>query len=67
MKPDERFLIVSSRWEYSMKIPNFDSSNTTEIVSDPLVNYAIDNKTGSLKKIQEFAAGGSTPRHFSSK
>ncbi|KAJ8120257.1 hypothetical protein ONZ43_g2987 [Nemania bipapillata] len=63
--PDGKFLIVSSRWEYSLQIPNFDKSNSTKIVSDPLINYAIDNKTGSLKKIQEFAAGGAGPRHFS--
>ncbi|KAI0403733.1 Lactonase, 7-bladed beta-propeller-domain-containing protein [Xylaria palmicola] len=63
--PDGKFLIVSSRWESSLKIPNFDPKNSTEIPSDPLIIYAIDNKTGSLKKIQEFAAGGSGPRHFS--
>jgi len=63
--PDEKFLIVSSRWEYSMNITNFDHTNTTKILSDPLINYAIDNKTGRLKKIQEFAAGGAGPRGFS--
>ncbi|KAI0538455.1 putative isomerase YbhE [Xylaria digitata] len=63
--PDGKFLIVSSRWESSLSIPNFDPSNSTEIPSDPLISYAIDNKTGSLKKIQEFPAGGSGPRHFS--
>ncbi|KAI1201434.1 putative isomerase YbhE [Nemania serpens] len=63
--PDGKFLIVSSRWEGSLKIPNFDPKNSTQIPSDPLISYAIDNKTGFLKKIQEFAAGGSGPRHFS--
>ncbi|KAI0431623.1 Lactonase, 7-bladed beta-propeller-domain-containing protein [Xylaria sp. FL1042] len=63
--PDGKHLIVSSRWEYSMNIPNFDPTNSTEIVSDPLIVYSIDNKTGSLKKLQEFAAGGAGPRHFS--
>ncbi|KAI1361760.1 putative isomerase YbhE [Xylaria arbuscula] len=63
--PDGKFLIVSSRWEYNMSIPNFDPSNSTEIASDPLIVYAIDNKTGSLEKIQEFPAGGAGPRHFS--
>ncbi|KAI8628302.1 putative isomerase YbhE [Xylariaceae sp. FL1651] len=63
--PDERYLIVSSRWEYSMNITNFDTNNKTDIVSDPLINYAIDHNTGSLKKIQEFAAGGAGPRGFS--
>jgi hypothetical protein len=50
-----------------MSIPNFDPANKTEIASDPLISYSIDNKTGRLKKIQEFAAGGSGPRGFSSK
>jgi hypothetical protein len=50
-----------------MNITNFDHTNTTKILSDPLINYAIDNKTGRLKKIQEFAAGGAGPRGFSSK
>ncbi|RWA08166.1 hypothetical protein EKO27_g6946 [Xylaria grammica] len=63
--PDGKFLIVSSRWENSLSIPNFDPSNSTEIPSDPLITFAIDNKTGSLEKLQEFAAGGSGPRHFS--
>ncbi|KAI0813807.1 putative isomerase YbhE [Xylaria sp. FL0064] len=63
--PDGKHLIVSSRWEYSMSIPNFDPNNSTEIASDPLIVYSIDNKTGSLKKLQEFAAGGAGPRHFS--
>ncbi|GAW18608.1 hypothetical protein ANO14919_080860 [Xylariales sp. No.14919] len=63
--PDGKFLIVSSRWENSLTIPNFDPSNSTEIPSDPLITFAIDNKTGSLEKLQEFAAGGSGPRHFS--
>ncbi|KAI1420931.1 putative isomerase YbhE [Xylaria sp. FL1777] len=63
--PDGKFLIVSSRWEYSLNITNFDPSNSTDIASDPLMVYAIDNKTGSLKKIQEVAAGGAGPRHFS--
>ncbi|KAI0100899.1 putative isomerase YbhE [Nemania sp. FL0031] len=63
--PDGKNLIVSSRWEYSLKIANFDTDNSTEIVSDPLISYAIDNKTGSLKKLQTFPAGGAGPRHFS--
>ncbi|KAI0394391.1 Lactonase, 7-bladed beta-propeller-domain-containing protein [Xylariaceae sp. FL0594] len=63
--PDQRFLIISSRWEGTLKIPNFDRANKTEIASDPLINYAIDSRTGRLTKIQEFPAGGSGPRGFS--
>ncbi|KAI0520821.1 Lactonase, 7-bladed beta-propeller-domain-containing protein [Xylaria bambusicola] len=63
--PDGKFFIVSSRWERSLSIPNFDPRNSTEIASDPLIVYAIDNKTGLLDKIQEFPAGGVGPRHFS--
>ncbi|KAI1265707.1 putative isomerase YbhE [Xylariaceae sp. FL1019] len=65
VSPDEKFLIVSSRWEYSMNITNFDPNNSTMIRSDPIINYAIDNHTGSLKKLQEVPAGGAGPRHFS--
>ncbi|KAH9993662.1 putative isomerase YbhE [Xylariaceae sp. FL0662B] len=65
LSPDREFLIVSSRWEYSMNITNFDPANSTEIVSDPLITYSIDQETGALTKVQEFAAGGSGPRHFS--
>ncbi|KAI1081582.1 putative isomerase YbhE [Whalleya microplaca] len=65
LSPDEEFLIVSSRWEYSINITNFDPSNSTEIASDPLITYSIDRKTGALTKVQEFAAGGSGPRQFS--
>ncbi|KAI1815796.1 Lactonase, 7-bladed beta-propeller-domain-containing protein [Poronia punctata] len=65
LTPDERFLIVSSRWEGQLTIPNFDRANQTKIVSDPLINFSIDNRTGALKKIQEFPAGGMGPRGFS--
>ncbi|CAJ2513887.1 Uu.00g020060.m01.CDS01 [Anthostomella pinea] len=65
LSPDEKFLIVSSRWEYSIDIPNYDPTNSTAIASDPLISYAIDRQTGSLAKVQEFAAGGTGPRQFS--
>ncbi|KAI0185790.1 YkgB protein [Xylaria flabelliformis] len=63
--PDEKFLIVSSRSEGSLKIPSFDKSSNTTIASDPLIVYSINNKTGSLTKVQEFPAGGLVPRQFS--
>ncbi|KAI0111492.1 putative isomerase YbhE [Daldinia grandis] len=65
VSPDGNFLIVSSRWEDSFNITNFDPSNSTEIPSDPLITYSIDRATGDLTKVQEFAAGGRVPRHFS--
>ncbi|KAI5868369.1 putative isomerase YbhE [Durotheca rogersii] len=65
ISPDDRFLIVSSRWENSFNIPNFDSSNSTEIPSDPIITFSINRGTGALAKVQEFAAGGRGPRHFS--
>ncbi|KAI2602223.1 putative isomerase YbhE [Hypoxylon sp. NC1633] len=65
VSPDGNFLIVSSRWEDSFNITNFDPSNSTEIPSDPLITYSIDQATGNLTKVQEFAAGGRVPRHFS--
>ncbi|KAI0437369.1 Lactonase, 7-bladed beta-propeller-domain-containing protein [Xylaria telfairii] len=63
--PDGKFLIVSSRSESSLQIPSFDLNNDIEIPSDPLIVYSIDNKTGSLTKLQEFPAGGLVPRQFS--
>ncbi|KAI1470325.1 putative isomerase YbhE [Daldinia caldariorum] len=65
VSPDGNFLIVSSRWEDSFNITNFDPTNSTEIPSDPLITYSIDHTTGKLTKVQEFAAGGRVPRHFS--
>ncbi|KAI1481912.1 hypothetical protein K445DRAFT_320833 [Daldinia sp. EC12] len=65
VSPDGNFLIVSSRWEDSFNITNFDPTNSTEIPSDPLITYSIDHATGELTKVQEFAAGGRVPRHFS--
>ncbi|KAI0017491.1 Lactonase, 7-bladed beta-propeller-domain-containing protein [Xylariomycetidae sp. FL0641] len=67
LSPDEKFLIVSSRWEYSMNITNFDASNSTDIASDPLIVYAIDRAAdggAALTKVQEFPAGGAGPRQF---
>ncbi|KAI1134431.1 putative isomerase YbhE [Hypoxylon sp. FL0543] len=65
VSPDGKFLIVSSRWEDSFNITNFDPINSTEIPSDPLITFSIDHVSGSLTKVQEFAAGGRVPRHFS--
>ncbi|KAI2621461.1 putative isomerase YbhE [Hypomontagnella submonticulosa] len=65
VSPDRKYLIVSSRWEDSFNITNFDSNNSTEIPSDPLITYSIDRATGNLTKVQEFPAGGRVPRHFS--
>jgi 6-phosphogluconolactonase (cycloisomerase 2 family) len=64
-KPDSRFIIVSSRGESSIKIPNFDKTNSTQIPSDPLISYSVDPKNGNLTLVQTFPAGGLTPRHFS--
>lgn len=46
-------------------IPNFDPNNSTDITSDPLINFSIDGATGSLTKLQEVPAGGRFPRQFS--
>jgi len=65
VSPDNKFLIVSSRLEGVLKIPNFDKANSTQIPSDPLLNYAIDQATGNLTLVQTSAAGGMNPRQFS--
>lgn len=65
LSPDSRFLIISSRNESSLTIPNFDATNSTNIRSDPLILYAIDHQNGNLTLLQEFPAGGVSPRQFS--
>lgn len=64
-KPDEKFLVVSSRGENSFSIPNFDPSNSTEIVSDALIIFSVDHGSGNLTLVQEYPAGGRIPRQFS--
>ncbi|KAK3379877.1 Lactonase, 7-bladed beta-propeller-domain-containing protein [Lasiosphaeria ovina] len=65
ISPDSRFLIISSRGEGTLSVPNFDPSNSTQLSSDPLITFSIDPKTGALAHVQTFAAGGMVPRHFS--
>ncbi|KAF5123602.1 putative 6-phosphogluconolactonase [Metarhizium anisopliae] len=65
VSPDAKFLIVSSRGDNTFSIPNFDRKNSTNITSDPLINFSIDGETGSLTPIQEAPCGGRYPRQFS--
>ncbi|KAH8886071.1 putative isomerase YbhE [Thozetella sp. PMI_491] len=65
VSPDQRFVIVSSRGEGLLKIPNFDVANTTALASDPLVSFSIDDRTGALAVVQTAPAGGMNPRGFS--
>ncbi|KAG6188286.1 hypothetical protein E4U36_007015 [Claviceps purpurea] len=65
VSPDANFLIVSSRNENTLSIPNFDPKNSTRIISDPLINFSIDGDTGTLTKIQQVPCGGRFPRQFS--
>ena len=48
-----------------LTIPNFDARNATALVSDPLITFAIDQKTGTLTLVQTAPAGGRNPRSFS--
>ncbi|KAM3511700.1 hypothetical protein MY11210_004657 [Beauveria gryllotalpidicola] len=61
---DNKFLVASSRRENSTQIPSFDDQSK-QINSDPIINFAIDENTGRLTFLQEIAAGGRFPRHFS--
>ncbi|CAH0015418.1 unnamed protein product [Clonostachys rhizophaga] len=65
VSPDQKFLIVSSRYTNAFEIPNFDPSNSTQIVSDTLINFSVNHRTGALKAIQAVPAGGKNPRQFS--
>jgi 6-phosphogluconolactonase (cycloisomerase 2 family) len=63
VSPDNKFVIVSSRGEKSLKIPALDGSNST-IASDPLISFSIDGATGKLTLVQVGPAGGVNPRGF---
>ncbi|PHH74129.1 hypothetical protein CDD82_5093 [Ophiocordyceps australis] len=66
ISPDKRFVIVSSRNESALSIPNFDASDPPPLVSDPLINFRIDPQSGALHLLQDnVPAGGRFPRHFS--
>ena len=65
LKPDNKFLIISSRGENTFNITNFDAKNSTQIPSDPIITYSIDQTTGALSLVQIYPAGGTVPRHFS--
>ncbi|ODA76383.1 hypothetical protein RJ55_08229 [Drechmeria coniospora] len=61
---DGRFALVSSRNENGFLIGDFDPSKDGQIVSDPIVNFSIDDD-GSLRLLQDVPAGGRVPRQFS--
>lgn len=58
-------MIVSSRGENSFTLPNFDASNSTEIVSDAIITFSVDHGSGELALLQTFPSGGRFPRQFS--
>ncbi|TPX07321.1 uncharacterized protein E0L32_010743 [Thyridium curvatum] len=63
--PDNKYLVVSSRLEGTLSIPNFDPKNETAIPSDPIFNFEVQQETGALSLVQTVPAGGMVPRHFS--
>lgn len=63
-QPDQRFLLVSSRGENSLTIANFNPANSTEIPSDPIVSFAIDQSSGAISLAQTASIGGRNPRGF---
>ncbi|WYZ43915.1 hypothetical protein EsH8_VII_000351 [Colletotrichum jinshuiense] len=65
VSPDSKYLLVSSRNVSLFNIPNFDTSNSTQIRSDALITFAIDQQTGHLDFTQIFPSGGMIPRQFS--
>ncbi|RDA96217.1 hypothetical protein CP533_1706 [Ophiocordyceps camponoti-saundersi (nom. inval.)] len=60
---DNKFVMVSSRNENNLKIADF--KNGTEIPSDPIISFKLDDEAGKLVVAQEVPAGGRFPRHFS--
>lgn len=65
VSPDGDFLLTSSRNDNLFKIPSFDATDGSQIVSDTLQSWKIDSRTGDLEFVQLAAAGGRFPRQFS--
>ncbi|GKT41515.1 putative 6-phosphogluconolactonase [Colletotrichum spaethianum] len=65
VSPDSEYLIVSSRNVSLFNIPNFDPNNSTDIRSDAIITFKIDQQTGHLNFTQIFPSGGMIPRQFS--
>ncbi|PFH55478.1 hypothetical protein XA68_18198 [Ophiocordyceps unilateralis] len=63
ISPDNKFVMVSSRNENKLKATDFRSG--TEIASDPIISFTLDETTGKLKDAKEVPAGGKFPRQFS--
>nr|URT29639.1 AmpI [Beauveria felina] len=61
---DQRYVIVSSRGENLLTVPNFDTTNSTALPSDPLITFSVDMETGMLDLVQVAPAGGRNPRGF---
>ena len=55
---------MSSRGENSLTFPNFDAANKTALVSDPLISFSVDARSGNLTLVQTAPAGGRNPRGF---
>ncbi|PHH84791.1 hypothetical protein CDD83_1392 [Cordyceps sp. RAO-2017] len=62
-KPDERYVMVSSRNDTILDMPSPGGGNGSA-KSDPIVNYGLDRATGRLEALQEVPCGGRFPRHF---
>lgn len=54
LKPDNKFLLVTSRGETNSPNPG-----------DPLITFAVDGRTGALAHVQTVGTGGLVPRQFS--
>jgi 6-phosphogluconolactonase (cycloisomerase 2 family) len=63
-KGDGKFVVISSRNDKKFTLPNFDPTNSTQIVSDSIVTFRINSRTGLLKLSQVYPSGGRVPRHF---
>ncbi|KAI9151366.1 YkgB protein [Paramyrothecium foliicola] len=61
---DGKFVVISSRNDKKFMLPNFDPTNSTQIVSDSIVTFGINSQSGLLKLSQVHPAGGRVPRHF---
>jgi len=64
VSPDNRFLIVSNRNSTLFSLPNPDTTNSTQIPSDALTTFELQ-QDGSLIFVQAWPSGGLYPRQFS--
>ena len=63
LSPDSRFVVVSNRNDSSFSLPSSDPANATEITSDSLATFKVEDD-GTLEFVQLAPSGGRYPRSY---